>query len=343
MTTLGWMACAAIILFVAGALVAYRKTRRPHAHLSHALLANTPDIIAGLSSSGQWLYASPAITHTLGWTPEETIGLAFNEWVHPDDAPLLALPGDSIQLDTLRLRHKLGHWVWVEAHGVPAVDPRSPELFWVMCVRDITARRNAEIVQIQAHARLAQQASIDGLTGLFNRGHILAMLEKECARSRRSLESLCVLLIDIDHFKPLNDYFGHQHGDSCLKSVADCLGQAVLRPADAVGRYGGEEFMVLLPDTDARGMMNVAEKIRQAVEDLRQPHPASPFKHVTVSVGGVHIPAVASADPSRYIGLADSALYRAKRMGRNRVVCSTDPQGGSTSENVTLAPDRDQG
>jgi len=99
--------------------------------------------------------------------------------------------------------------------------------------------------------------------------------------------------------------------------------------------------MVLLPDTDARGMTIVAEKIRRSVEDMNQPHTASPFNRVTVSIGGVHIPASLATPSERYIGLADSALYRAKRLGRNRVVCSSESARASSSENVALASNRD--
>jgi|GEM_PF-1323456 len=315
------VAILALLIAAAGLTRAWRKrSRTPD---DAYILQRLPDIAGAVDDLGHWLSVSPAVERILGHRSETLVGRLWMDDVHPDDMALMLERGDTGAPQVLRIKHRDGQWVWMEWHLSAPSRFGSDNICRIVAARDITTRKQAELAQIQAHARLAQQASIDGLTGLFNRSHIQAMLDRECLRARRSGHPLCVLLIDVDHFKPLNDYYGHPHGDLCLTAVARCLNSALLRPADVVGRYGGEEFMVLLPDTDARGMEIVAEKIRQAVQDMAQPHSASPFGHITVSVGGIHVMAPVQNDPTRYISLADNALYRAKRLGRNRVVCAS--------------------
>lgn len=118
----------------------------------------------------------------------------------------------------------------------------------------------------QAELELARQARVDGLTGLANRRELDAVLEREC-RSRREVR-LALLMIDIDHFKPYNDRFGHQRGDECLRRVAEVLRSAAHRPTDLVARYGGEEFVCILPDTSLDGAAALAERVRAEVEAL---------------------------------------------------------------------------
>jgi len=126
-------------------------------------------------------------------------------------------------------------------------------------------------------------------------------------------------MIDVDHFKLFNDRYGHPEGDAVLAAVATCLQHNVLRPADTVSRYGGEEFVGLLPDTDAAGAMAAAERIRAGIQALQIPHAAAPRGYVSISIGvAVAYPVVEQSEAS-LLKTADLALYEAKNAGRNRV------------------------
>lgn len=161
----------------------------------------------------------------------------------------------------------------------------------------------------------------DGLTGLFNRRYFLEQFEAEFDRSRRHGHPLSFLILDVDHFKKINDQHGHQTGDRVLVEVARALEQAV-RKSDLVARYGGEEFVVLLPETAAEGAREVGERCRQDVEKLKLSEPGAEDLGVTVSLGLAQYP-VNSAGAGRVDDLvhqADQALYQAKQSGRNRLV-----------------------
>ncbi|UUY10609.1 sensor domain-containing diguanylate cyclase [Pseudomonas sp. J452] len=168
--------------------------------------------------------------------------------------------------------------------------------------------------------QLSELSTIDGLTGVYNRAHQEEVLATEWARACRQKGPLSVLMVDIDHFKRINDNYGHQSGDAVLQTVAALIKSFAKRKADVVCRYGGEEFMVILPDTTAEGAQLVAEGIRQALAELDIPL-AGEVLRVTVSIG------LASAIPDSpaqnelvaLVGAADAALYRAKQEGRNRV------------------------
>lgn len=169
----------------------------------------------------------------------------------------------------------------------------------------------------QAEQELARQARIDGLTGLANRREFDTLLERECAARRE--RSLSLLMIDIDHFKPYNDAFGHQAGDDCLRAVADIIRSVLNRPADLGARYGGEEFACVLADTDLQGGLQVAERIREAVSALDLQQPDSTEGRVTISAGVCSVHTRWPVEPMALLRQADEALYRAKRAGRNRV------------------------
>jgi len=181
----------------------------------------------------------------------------------------------------------------------------------------------------EANAELTQMACKDPLTNLFNRRAMDEYLTQEHERSLRYGHLYNVIMLDIDHFKLFNDAQGHPAGDDCLRQVARSIKQTV-RVADVAGRYGGEEFIVLVPHTSLDGTQTLATRIRDAVYDLNIPHPASPTAdRVTVSLG------VAAGLAERWEDIvreADEALYRAKKTGRNRV-CIQETQaclGGSS-------------
>ncbi len=192
---------------------------------------------------------------------------------------------------------------------------------------------------------LRRLASIDSLTEVYNRRSFDEALEREWQRGMRYGDPISMLLIDVDHFKLFNDRYGHPPGDGCLRAVAQALRSAILRPADFVFRYGGEEFAVLLPKTPRAGAEHLAQRVLNTVGSLGIPHEVSPTApHVTVSIGigcydessryWAQSPHCASNSsgmrcrPSDLLQSADKALYAAKRGGRAQAwrldICEVD-------------------
>jgi diguanylate cyclase (GGDEF)-like protein len=162
------------------------------------------------------------------------------------------------------------------------------------------------------NARLRELATTDGLTGLKNYRHFAEALKSAFSLAVCRGKPFSVVMVDVDHFKAFNDGFGHQSGDDVLSTLATIL-RTTVRRQDLVARYGGEEFVILLPETDLSGSRVVAERLRVAVE--RHPWP---LRGVTVSLGVATMTAATRA-PCELVKQADNALYRSKRMGRNRV------------------------
>ena len=172
----------------------------------------------------------------------------------------------------------------------------------------------------RANAELIRIVYLDSLTQVANRRRFDEYLLKEWKRSRREQSPLAVIMCDIDYFKDFNDRYGHPKGDICLRQVAQAIKQTVKRPADLVVRYGGEEFAVILPNTDLIGAEQLAEKIRLAVRRLHTPHAASGIDTiVTLSLGVAAIIANSETSKDDLISQADRALYQAKHNGRDQV------------------------
>lgn len=177
---------------------------------------------------------------------------------------------------------------------------------------------------VEAREALREQATRDGLTGLWNRRAIFDILQNELARSSRSGEPLIVLMADLDGFKPVNDHFGHMAGDVVLRQVASRM-RASVRRYDAVGRYGGEEFLIVLPGCELPNGLDQAERIRSAIRSERF-HAGDTEITLTCSLGAACAvpPAIQQADD--LVREADAALYRAKRLGRDRVEAAQVPE-----------------
>jgi diguanylate cyclase (GGDEF)-like protein len=171
-----------------------------------------------------------------------------------------------------------------------------------------------------SHERLQRIAAVDALTGLYNRRLGLERLGEELSRSNRLAEPLGVVLFDIDHFKVVNDTYGHQTGDRVLRAVADAVG-AILRDSDTLVRYGGEEFLALLPSADEVDVRQLSERIRAAVESCTVVDGLVEVS-VTVSVGAISHPGTGPADVDDLIRQADTAMYAAKNAGRNTMAFS---------------------
>lgn len=174
-----------------------------------------------------------------------------------------------------------------------------------------------------ANQQLEEISRRDALTGLSNRRHFDENLKLEWLRGAREKASLCLLVVDVDHFKKYNDALGHPQGDQCLRAIAKGLASAVTRAGDVVARLGGEEFAILLPNTSGAGGKTVAERLRERIEALAIPHPGSPVaSNVTVSVGVAAVIPRRDAAETQLMLDADAALYLAKGLGRNCVAVS---------------------
>jgi len=187
-------------------------------------------------------------------------------------------------------------------------------------------RKVAELEDMQqqleeTNEQLLLLSVTDGLTGLLNRRQFDKILLEEWKRSFRTKNPLSLIILDIDHFKAYNDTYGHAAGDECLKQVARNIAETVRREADKVARIGGEEFGIILPETDVQGGYHVAELIRQEIERLAIEHTGSATSNVvTISLGIASQVAEEVDDTPRKIFMAaDQALYRAKEKGRNRI------------------------
>ena len=168
---------------------------------------------------------------------------------------------------------------------------------------------------------LARDAKTDGLTQIANRREFDARLGMEWQRALREKHYIALILCDVDHFKAFNDTYGHPAGDACLRHVAKAISSVIRRPADLAARYGGEEFAVILPGTDPKGAIHVAQMIGRAVAQGQIPHSSSstaPF--VTISLGVCAVQPTADVTTVQLIESCDHGLYLAKHQGRNRAM-----------------------
>lgn len=195
------------------------------------------------------------------------------------------------------------------------------------------ALRASQMKLEELNMQLLKLANIDGLTGISNRRHFDERLGAEWLRAMRHRRPLTLIMFDVDLFKLYNDKFGHLEGDECLKRIARSAQEIVARPADTVARFGGEEFLVLLPDTDSGGAVIVAEKLRAAIENLRLPNPDSTVApYITISLGVATIIPMSISDPGECVKQVDEALYRAKEAGRNRISIAPIPPAQTALE-----------
>ncbi len=173
----------------------------------------------------------------------------------------------------------------------------------------------------QLNAELEALSQLDSLTQIYNRRTFNEMAQQQWLLAARQQTPISLLMIDVDHFKLYNDHYGHPAGDLCLKKVTKCLRDCLHRPFDLLGRYGGEEFIALLPETDTVGALKVAQTINTSLAELALRHEVSPTHHqVTVSIGGACCSRSHNYSLEDLIKRADRALYKAKHTGRNRAL-----------------------
>ncbi len=182
---------------------------------------------------------------------------------------------------------------------------------------ELIARVKVQLKIKSLQDRLRELAITDGLTRTFNRRYLIELMKKEFYRAKRNKTNLSFILLDIDHFKRINDTYGHQQGDSILVDIVSILEKGIRRH-EHVARYGGEEFALLLPETDLNGALTVANNIRKKVEGFKFAGQEKPL-NITISLGVATFSDKNIESVDHLIKEADDALYRAKRKGRNRV------------------------
>jgi diguanylate cyclase (GGDEF)-like protein len=218
-----------------------------------------------------------------------------------------------------RVRKPKGEYIWVEASLRVVRDPETGVPTGMLnIVRDVSERKLVEKRLQEAYNAVEALAVTDALTGLANRRRFDECLATEWRRAARERQPLSLLMLDVDQFKVYNDTYGHQRGDSCLKQVAEACMDVVSRPGDLVARFGGEEFVVILPNTEGDGAMHVADEICEALRSRRLPHGGNPLGIVTISIGCATLVPKFGKHAANLIQIADEALYKAKQGGRDQ-------------------------
>ena len=290
--------------------------------LFRSLVESANDLIYSHDPEGVMTYVSPNIREIIGYAADEVVGRPFDAYIHPDDLPATLQFTEQALINktknsglVYRIMHKDGDWRWHTTNEAPLFDVSGQLTGLIGITRDIS-----EIVKLQQE--LEQQARSDFLTGLHNRRYFMEKANQELGRCMRYQKPLALMMLDIDHFKRINDGYGHQAGDQVLVSLAQVC-KTVLREVDEVGRIGGEEFAILLPESDAQSGMAAAERLRKALADTTVPvDPSGVELHFTVSIGVSTLPPGSTLD--NLLRSADAALYQAKDSGRNQVVLSAD-------------------
>lgn len=300
--------------------------------LRYRLLADySHDVIVRMRADGQRLYVSPSSRDILGWTPLEMLGSRW-DLVHPDDRARQSevmrevIASGEPRTAIYRVQHKDGHYVWIEAvtRTIPSVDGDGMDIIYTG--RDISRRMAAEQALEDSRRELERLVRVDALTGLANRRQFDERLALALARLRRHGTPVALMYLDVDHFKRINDTWGHAAGDKVLCSFADRLSRCV-RTIDLVARLGGDEFVVVVEDA---AQPAAAEAIARKL--IAEMHHSIDVDRtaltVTTSIGIGY--AVTPTETATLLVAADAALYAAKQAGRNtyRMQAVADPRYG---------------
>lgn len=300
------------------------------------ILKNVNDVIIGTDENFRITYWNPAAEIIFGWKGEEVIGESVAEVLRTaysaggrEDA-IRQINETGVWKGEVTQFTKAGQAVIIDANIMSVKDQTGKVTGFVSANRDISRRKQMEEILRQSHreveaANLELQQALereqnlartDGLTGLFNRRHFFTLAEHEFKVAKRYNAALSITIFDLDHFKNVNDRWGHQVGDEVLKHISRIV-QSQLRESDILARYGGEEFILLMPNSNAKEAEHVAERIRTSITAYRI-HQTNTVQRITVSMGVAALtPEVESLD--HLIRYADSALYKAKESGRDCV------------------------
>lgn len=189
---------------------------------------------------------------------------------------------------------------------------------------ELRARMRSSLRMHRLVRMLSERAQLDGLTGLWNRSHLDERLAQLVTTAERSNRPMSLALLDLDHFKSINDNYGHPAGDAALQGAADII-MASARGSDIACRYGGEEFAIIMPETTPEQSRTLAERIREAIS--ARDWPAHPDRKITISIGVAGSEGSTGLGPDQWLAHADAALYKAKEGGRNRVIVTPLSKG----------------
>jgi diguanylate cyclase (GGDEF)-like protein/PAS domain S-box-containing protein len=286
------------------------------------LAENSSDFVYFADAEGRASWVAPTVTRSLGWQVDELLGTVISDLVHPDDWDVAAALREAATTGTevvalspgvahpilTRLRQADGVFRWMSVTATCVHESGSPEHHVVVGMRDVD-----ELIATQERAERGQR---DDLTGLANRPHLLERMERILAEGRRSSDVHAVLYCDVDHFKEINDTFGHAVGDEVLRVIAGRI-RASVRDDDLVARLGGDEFVVLLQAVRGPAEAEaVAEKIRAAMRQALIVDGVNLARSFSIGVAMVD----PDSTPDRVLRDADAALYEAKEAGRDRTV-----------------------
>jgi diguanylate cyclase (GGDEF)-like protein/PAS domain S-box-containing protein len=294
--------------------------------------------IAHVGVDGTWLRVNQRCLEIVGYPWEELRKLTFGDITHPDDLEAdLALVRELLNgkrsTYSMEKRYftKDDRLVWVNLTvSLVKKTDGSPDHF-ISVIEDITPRKRIEMERdqliaeleervLQRTAELERLSLTDPLTGIANRRAFDQCLQAEWDRAVRTRQPLSIILVDIDFFKDFNDRAGHTAGDEALKAVAACIHQAANRSTDLAARYGGDELVLALPDTDSEGALEIAGRIHKMLDDLKIKNPGSPkLGFLTLSQGVATACPSANGSSSALLLEADRALYDAKHLGRARI------------------------
>lgn len=283
------------------------------------------------------IYYSPRWFAMLGYVDGEFPDTleTWNTLTHPEDLPILE---ETLQALTngvkeqfnieIRMLARSGRWSWLQVRGrnvEPKKDGKSERIIGTLI--DISKFKQIEVALQKANDELQRLAALDDLTQIANRRRFEDRLAQEWRRGQRDTSNLSVIICDIDYFKNYNDTYGHLKGDEALYAVAQTISAALKRPMDLVARFGGEEFAMILPNTDIAGAERVAMEVKSAIESLSIEHKTSEVNpNITLSFGVASLVPTPDLSAKLLIEAADRALYRAKSKGRDQILCISAEQ-----------------
>jgi diguanylate cyclase (GGDEF)-like protein/PAS domain S-box-containing protein len=277
-------------------------------------------------------YIGPQIETLLGWEPSSWAGV--QDWIdrmHPEErawAVDFCVAQSKAGIDheaDYRALCKNGEYVWIRdvVHVVRNADGSVDSLVGFMF--DISERKRTEEKLLGLQKELEELSYKDGLTGVSNRRRFDAIMEIEWDNARRNKQPLSLVMLDIDYFKQYNDHYGHLEGDQCLKLVARILGTAATRARDFVARFGGEEFVLVLPETDEAAARKIAERCRELIAQAQIAHARSGIgTTLTISLGVNTVIPAHGDELLPFIESVDKRLYLAKQRGRNGIVADSE-------------------
>ncbi|QDC44929.1 GGDEF domain-containing protein [Methylophilus medardicus] len=275
----------------------------------------------------QFTYIGPQIESLLGWAP--STWQTVDDWVsriHEEDRARIL--NFCVEQSLLGLDHEAdyraltadGNFVWIRdvVHVIRASNGEPEALVGFMF--DISERKKTDEKLQLLQMQLEEFSYQDGLTGVANRRMLDRILEREWLNAKQRQQPLALIMMDIDYFKQFNDFYGHLRGDEVLKQVAEILSHTGVRGRDFFARFGGEEFVLVLPEAPLNAARRIAERCRQLIFKAQIPHEQSEISHIlTISMGVGSIIPNASDDLQHFIDSVDQLMYEAKHQGRNRI------------------------